>query len=88
MASERVPVASRRVGMACKVVPVASRQVLIGYEPRVKPGFFQVFSLISPCSQWRVVVFSPRAGKFTHTPVPMADDIFSKFFLTLGLVAG
>jgi len=43
MASERVLVSRLCVLMSRPPVRVASQQVLIGYEPCQKPGFFPVF---------------------------------------------
>jgi hypothetical protein len=60
--------------VASQDVPVASRQVLIGYEPRLKPGFFPRFiSEFSVLSVARCCRFAPCAGKFAHTAgVPTA----------------
>ena len=75
VASEQVPVASKRVGVASEYVPMASRRVIIGSNARPKPGFLAVLPLSSPCSPWRAVVVSPCVRNSTHSLFSIARDL-------------
>ena len=75
MRSQCAPVASKRVAVATEVVPVRTRQVLIGYEPRLKAGFFPVYLRGFPVPRVALLSFRRAPEKPARALFSIAGDL-------------